>query len=110
MDSKEKAKRYNLMKNYGLTLEEFREIEKKQDYKCWICKNKPKNKCLNIDHRHVPKYKKMKPEDKKKEVRGGLCMRCNKFTVGSLEIHKNARYILEQLVEYFKVFKMKGDK
>jgi hypothetical protein len=108
MDSKEKAKRYALWTKYGLTLEERNEMEKKQKGKCWICQQVPKNNRLNTDHRHVKGYKAFKPEDKKKEVRGLLCFMCNTMLTG-VEKRLQARFLLGRMVEYFKVFRIKGD-
>lgn len=96
-----------LLDTYGITLEEWHILLKKQNYTCAIC---PSTSRLYMDHRHVPNYRKLPPEKKKLECRSALCFRCNKFTIGSLEIHKNAREILDNVVKYFSVYKMKGDK
>lgn len=58
---------YNLKKSYNLTLEEYEEILKKQEYKCKICKADIKGrKKAQIEHNH-----------KTNKVRGILCVRCN---------------------------------
>lgn len=88
---------------YGLTLKEVKEIFKNG---CFICGS---HKRLAIDHRHVKNYKKLPPEDKRKEVRGALCYRHNKFTIGGLEIDKVCRPVLDRVIEYFKLYKIKGD-
>lgn len=96
-----------MLTTYGLTLYEYEEKLKSQGGGCFICGT---NKRLNVDHRHVKNYKKLSPEDKKKETRGLLCFRHNKFTVGGLEIDKNARATLNKIIEYFNIYKIKGDK
>lgn len=101
---KEKDRRlYNI---YGITLNEWEEQLKKQDYGCWICGKKDGR--LNTDHRHISGFKKLKPEEKKKEFRGICCYYCNRM-IGAVEMRRNARPLLNKLVEYFKVFKIKGD-
>lgn len=66
-------KRFSLRKNYGLTLEEYQEILKKQKGKCAICGGVETRKAmfggpkdLSVDHCH-----------KTGKVRGLLCNRCN---------------------------------
>lgn len=97
-----------LLYNYGLSLDEYNAMLEKQGGVCWICKTPPKNKNLHVDHRHVPKYKKLSLEDKKKEVRGLLCFSCNRG-IGGIERPLKCRDILNNMIEYFKVFKMKGE-
>ena len=78
-----------------------------QKGKCLLCDRK--YKVLAVDHRHILGFKKLPPEEKRKEIRSLLCMRCNRWTLGGLEIHKNAREILERLVAYSRIHKLKGD-
>ncbi len=59
----------SLKHNYGITLEDYNKLYKKQKYSCAICKlgvygQRPKR--LSVDHCH-----------KTKTVRGLLCLRCN---------------------------------
>jgi len=108
MDSKTKAKDRRLYNTYGINLYEKNLMAAKQGGVCWICKQVPKSGILCVDHRHVKGYKKLSPEDKKKEVRALLCFMCNTGLHG-IEKRKNARYILERYNEYFKTFKIKGD-
>lgn len=65
-EHKRKGKARRLMRQYGLTLEQFRALESQQEGKCGICKQKDKR--MVIDHDHVTK-----------EVRGLLCDRCNRL-------------------------------
>jgi hypothetical protein len=103
MDKKEQQKDKYLHKTYGLTLLEWKELSKNG---CWICGRKEGR--LNVDHRHVKNYKKMTPEQKRKEVRSCLCFMCNTMLHG-VEKRNRARYFLERMVAYFAVFKIKGD-
>jgi hypothetical protein len=107
--SKEDIKNKRLLSTYGISLSLYKCLLDIQKNKCAICGNAPKNMSLNVDHRHVPKYKKLPPEEKKTEVRGLLCFRCNKFLVGAVESYKNARQVLGKLNAYFEAHKMKGD-
>lgn len=107
LEKKKEAKSKRLYNTYGITYDEYKEQYTVQKGKCLICDRK--YEVLNVDHRHIPKYKKLSPELKKQEVRGLLCMRCNKFTVGGLEIHKNAREALHRMVAYFLIYPTKGD-
>lgn len=75
---------------------------------CWICQTMPKSNRLCIDHIHVPGYKKMLPEEKRKYVRALVCFGCN--TVFSrFERRKNPRELFERVRQYFLIFPMRGD-
>jgi len=56
-------RRSHLMRSYGITVEQFDEMRRKQKFKCAICK---KRKPLVVDHCH-----------RFKKVRGLLCSTCN---------------------------------
>ncbi len=92
---------------YGITKGQYELMYDAREGKCDLCERW--YPVLHVDHRHVPGYKKLPPEKKILEVRGLLCYRHNKFTIGSLEIDKDARKILNNVNHYFKMFKMKGD-
>jgi hypothetical protein len=69
--NKEKYFAYKLKNTYGLTLDEYYELVRKQKGLCAICGGKPnvvkgKSKRLNIDHNHSTG-----------KVRGLLCNKCN---------------------------------
>lgn len=106
--TKEQLKDKRLYDTYGITLGKWEQKFKEQGGVCWICQTMPKSGILCTDHRHVPKYKKLSPEEKAKEVRGLLCFSCNTGLHG-LEKRKNARFLFEQVQKYFKVFRIKGD-
>lgn len=57
-----------LRTKYGITLADFKEMERSQDGRCLICARKPGGRSLSVDHCH-----------KTGRVRGLLCYRCNQF-------------------------------
>lgn len=99
-----KVKNRYLLNTYGITYDEWKTLTKNG---CFICGSK---KRLAVDHRHVKNFKKLASEAKREEVRGALCFRHNKFTIGGLEIDKQCRPVLERVVKYFTKYKIKGDK
>lgn len=103
-----KASNYRLLRTYGITTEDYDAMSTYQGHICKICKKSPKNTRLNVDHRHVNNYKKLCKEEKRKEVRGLLCFRCN-TALGGLERNKESRQFLQGVVEYFQIFRIKGD-
>ncbi len=87
------------IKKYGLSFEEWEEIANRQGRVCGVCKKLTSTGRLCIDHFHIPKWKKMPPEQRKLYVRGLLCFRCNTTFVGrgvTIEISKNVVTYLEE--------------
>lgn len=78
-----------LRRAFGITLEQYRELEAKQGGVCAICGQKCKSgRDLAVDHDH-----------RTDEIRGLLCMNCNR-AIGWLQedpelIEKAARYVRE---------------
>lgn len=72
---------------YGITMQEYEELLKKQDYRCAICGsyNKTRERRLAVDHSHETG-----------KVRGLLCGSCN-VGIGSL---KEDKQIFENAIEY----------
>lgn len=74
-------------KQYGLTLEQYKEMFRAQKGKCAICRNKREYR-LHVDHDH-----------KTGRVRGLLCIRCNKRLLGrgleNADLHRAAADYLE---------------
>lgn len=60
-----------LRKRYGITLEQFEEMEARQGGRCAICRKPPKDKALAVDHDHRTGL-----------VRGLLCTFCNHRLLG----------------------------
>lgn len=81
--------RLRLKKLYNITLEDFLELYKKQDYKCKICNTDLDShkfrQFMNIDHCH-----------KTNKIRGILCSSCN-VGLGSF---KDSVVILNKAIEY----------
>ena len=65
-ENKEKRKKRDLMKFYGITIEDFHKLEKRQNNKCAICGQVNSDGKLYIDHCHNTG-----------KVRGLLCLYCN---------------------------------
>lgn len=93
---KHTMKKHRLKSKYGLTIDEFKKILKKQKNKCAICKqnfngrwNKP-----NVDHKH----------DVEKNYRGLLCVTCN-LLIG---YSKESVLILKTAVKYLEYWNGKG--
>jgi len=80
-------RRCKLKKDYGITLEEYNNLLKKQNGVCAICGKPPKkeNTLLCIDHNHSTK-----------EIRGLLCHNCN-LVLGLVYDNK---IILENIINY----------
>lgn len=71
--SKSNNNSYLLKKKYGITQDEYNALLAAQDGKCAMCGNTCKTGYrLAVDHDHNDG-----------SIRGLLCMRCNKFVVGS---------------------------
>ena len=109
MTPKEKQKDKRLFKTYGIFLEEFNRRLEGQDLGCWICKKKDGRLCQ--DHIHIAKYKSMKPEEKRKYLRGILCFYCNtalKVFERTKDGDRN-RKLLNGVYNYFKYWPLKGE-
>jgi len=62
-----KLREYQLKTNYGITISDFDELFKSQNFCCKICKKQtPSGKNLHVDHCHVSL-----------KIRGILCSTCN---------------------------------
>jgi hypothetical protein len=75
-------RKYRLKKLYGLTVEQYDEMLKRQGGVCYICHRRPKrNRKLAVDHDHKHKGR---PID---AVRGLLCTNCNHEVLGVVAKH-----------------------
>lgn len=64
---KRKYKHSELLKTFGLTIEQYEQMEINQNKVCAICCKPDKNKRLSVDHCHVTG-----------KIRGLLCSKCNR--------------------------------
>lgn len=64
---------------YGLSPEGWRDIWAGQGYVCPVCGVVPPSGRTVIDHYHVRGWKKMPPVERRKYVRGVVCITCNHF-------------------------------
>jgi len=87
-----------LRRAYGLSTQEYEDMLVSQGHVCAICGNSRNGKYLPVDHKHVPDYETMLPEQKRKHIRGILCSDCNK----ALGLVKDRVSILERMIQYLK--------
>lgn len=86
------------LERYGLTQLEWIALLKAQDWKCPICLRRDAK--WNTDHDHVPKWKTMAAEQRKRYVRGVLCWYCNHRRVNSRMSPDEAQRIADYLRAY----------
>lgn len=91
--NRQKIKNINLVKNYGITIDEYKKMLAAQNHKCAICEVDEVysgKKGLFVDHDH-----------ESSEVRGLLCSKCN-FLIGHAQ---EDVLILHKAIKYLKYFK-----
>ncbi len=92
-----KQRDYDLLRKYGITVNEYEAMLAAQYGVCWICKEPPKKVRLAVDHKHVLRDKRQNPRDTRTRVRGLLCWGCNaalaKFKDDPERLRKAAEYI-----------------
>jgi hypothetical protein len=88
------------LKKYGLSLTDWQAIADTQGGVCAICRRLPTSGRLVIDHEHVPKWKKMPPEQRKTYVRGLICWFDNYYLVRKGVTPERARRAAEHLEAY----------
>lgn len=84
---------------YGLSSDDWLEIFHSQGNSCAICHKPSSSGRYYIDHKHLPKYKTLPPEVRRKAVRGILDFVCNNriLTKGvTIEKLRNAADYLER--------------
>ena len=87
----EYMKDYDLKKNYGIGLDEFNELSKKQNDCCAICKihvseiSTKRKKTLCVDHCHETLF-----------IRGLLCDSCNR----GIGLLKDSKEVLKSAYDY----------
>lgn len=80
---------WNLMRNYGITKEEYDRILAEQGGVCGICGKDDPNQKLSVDHNHETG-----------KVRGLLCSTCNRgigLLNDDVDVLKRAIYYLERI-------------
>lgn len=85
---------------YGLTEEEWLAILSAQGWVCYICRRVPKSGRWVTDHEHVPKFKKLPRDKRRRYVRGIICPFCNSHCVGRFMTLAKARNVVKYLEEY----------
>jgi len=93
-----KARRdYDLLRGYGITVNEYDRLLENQGGKCWICGNPPKTVSLSVDHKHERGERRRDPREVRGRVRGLLCWFCNtaleKFDDNPALLIKAAEYL-----------------
>lgn len=83
----EKRREWQYRTKYGISIADYDALLLKQGGRCAVCrttKTGTRNKFFCVDHRHIDGYDALPPEDKKRHVRGLLCVTCN-LVAGKLE-------------------------
>lgn len=70
---------------YKITLDEYNEILKRQNFSCAVCDDIPTKQRLHVDHNHITG-----------KVRGLLCQPCN-VSIGKMKENPN---LLRKLADY----------
>jgi hypothetical protein len=91
------------LERYGLDEFEWLQLLADQGWQCPICLQ-TRGK-WNTDHDHVPKWKAMLPELRKKYVRGILCWYCNHRRVNSRMSSDEA----QRIADYFRAYEQRRD-
>lgn len=82
----EKAKSYGLVRRYGISLDEFLGLKKRQNNKCAICQKRFR-RTPYVDHDH-----------KTRKVRGLLCITCN----SGLGMLQDSIRVIESAAKYLR--------
>ncbi len=77
--TRQKARDWKLVREYGITSVEYDAMLKAQSGGCWICGKVPSKgqNRLAVDHLHSKGEKKRNPREKRGRIRGLLCWGCN---------------------------------
>jgi hypothetical protein len=85
--TKELVQDRRLKQKYGISNNDYKQLQDSQENKCAICNRKQNNKRLAVDHNH-----------KTGKVRGLLCEKCNR----ALGMFCDDIYLLEKAATYLK--------
>ena len=83
---------------YGMNREDWLTLLAAQDWRCPICLRK--NGRWNVDHEHVPGWKHLDDENRKRHVRGILCWHCNHTKVHSTLDARETQRIADYIAAY----------
>lgn len=88
------------LRRYGLTAEAWLALLAGQGWRCPICRKGSATTLWNTDHDHVPRWKTMPAEERRRYVRGVLCAYCNRRRVNSRMSADEAARIAAYLAAY----------
>lgn len=88
------------LKKYGLALADWVALLLDQGGVCPICGNIPSSGRFVTDHEHVKGFKKMKPEQKRKYIRGICCQHCNRYYLARGISVEKAQNLVKYLQDY----------
>lgn len=92
------------LRRYGLTTDDWLTLLKAQGWKCPVCLKKTGVRWCT-DHHHVPGWKSKPPEERRRYVRGVLCLFCNHRRVHS---HLSAAEA-QRIADYFTAYEARRD-
>ena len=88
------------LRKYGLTVDEWLALLAGQGWRCPVCRKTGAAVTFVTDHHHVPRWKQMPPEERKRYVRGVLCRFDNHWRVNSHVNAVEAQRIADYLAAY----------
>lgn len=88
------------LRRYGIVEGDWLALLAAQGWRCPVCERAAGGLRLNVDHEHVPGWKRMPPEERATYVRGVICVRCNWRVVG----HHADPDELERVVDYLRAY------
>lgn len=99
------------LKKYGMDEEIWYNYGDFQDWKCPICRREfTETKRPVIDHEHgIKGWKNMKPEMKRKYVRGLCCNYCNRFRIPKRSKELTVLEIAENTLTYLEDYTMRSN-
>lgn len=83
------SKKHMLKRRYGISIEQYDEMNKRQGGCCAVCKNPPSSRSLHVDHDHETG-----------KVRELLCSNCNAVLGQSKESIKNLKELIKYLEKH----------
>lgn len=86
------------LRKYGIDEAEWLNFVAMSEWVCPICERRPNH--WNVDHEHVPGWKKMPPDQRKRYVRGVICAHCNWRIIHSNLTARMARNVAVYLTAY----------